>query len=98
MKRIVILISVAILGAFLLAGCQTMKTKSIGVGLRSVDLVDDSGKVARSYFEMLDSASGAWYEAENVNGKWSLTPSGQAKKSSAAMGVGGGGGGGGGSC
>ena len=98
MKRVSVLVSATLLAAFLLTGCQTMKTKSIGVGLRSVDLVDDAGKVARSYFEMLDPASGAWYEAENVNGKWSLTPSGQAKKSSAAMGVGGGGGGGGGSC
>jgi hypothetical protein len=89
MKRIVIFISVATLGAFLLTGCQTMKTKSIGVGLRSVDLVDDAGKVVSSSFEMLDPASGAWFEAENVNGKWSLTPSGQAKKSSAVMGVGG---------
>ena len=91
MKSVSVLVSVTLLAAFLLTGCQTMKTKSIGVGLRSVDLVDDAGKVARSYFEMLDPASGAWYEAENVNGKWSLTPSGQAKKSSAVMGGAGGG-------
>jgi predicted small secreted protein len=94
MKRAIKLTVLTFLASMLLTGClQTMKTNPIGAGLRSVDWLDDSGKVTRSYFEMLDP-SGSWYEAENVNGQWSLTPAGNAKKN-AGSGSGGGGGGGG---